>query len=355
MINYISYLYKQLVNSFINCLLISYKGGTKVEKFEKVFFNLLTKELKFFMKDYYSNFHNENRWIALLNLEEVVVAAIVVKDVYEEVDFNEAREFLSKLLDKPFILNLIILTSKGYTNHGESNYNKLIFSLKEKKVLYCSEGAKGFMPIVDYISNIDKKRKISFKEHKVTYTIIIINILLFLIEAIKSRHLIYIDMYTLIQMGAKVNDLINSGEAYRLLTSAFLHGGIMHIFFNMSALNIIGREVEAVYGSKRYIVIYFISALGGSVFSYLFSPNSVSVGASGAIFGLLGAMLIFGLKEKEKIGKRYVKNILETIGLNVLIGLTIPNIDNFAHLGGLIIGLIAAFILLKRNNKLIIS
>ncbi|MDB1924454.1 rhomboid family intramembrane serine protease [Clostridium tertium] len=321
-----------------------------MEKFEKVFFNSITKELKFFMRDYYSNYHNKNKWIGLLDLDEVMVGVIVVKDSDEEVDFNEAREYLAKSLNKPFILNLIILTSGEYINYGESNYNKLIFSLKERKIIYCSNGSKAFIPIIDYIVNIDSKRKISFKEYKVTYTIIILNILLYLIEVIKSRNLIDIDIYTLIQMGAKVNVLINSGEIYRLLTSAFLHGGIIHIFFNMSALNIIGREVEAVYGSKRYIAIYVISALGGSVVSYLFKPNSISVGASGAIFGLLGAMLIFGLKERDKIGKQYMKNILETIGLNVIIGITIPNIDNFAHLGGLILGAITSFILFKKKN-----
>lgn len=321
-----------------------------MEKFEKVFFNSITKELKFFMRDYYSNYHNKNKWIGLLDLDEVMVGVIVVKYSDEEVDFNEAREYLAKSLNKPFILNLIILTSGEYINYGESNYNKLIFSLKERKIIYCSNGSKAFIPIIDYIVNIDSKRKISFKEYKVTYTIIILNILLYLIEVIKSRNLIDIDIYTLIQMGAKVNVLINSGEIYRLLTSAFLHGGIIHIFFNMSALNIIGREVEAVYGSKRYIAIYVISALGGSVVSYLFKPNSISVGASGAIFGLLGAMLIFGLKERDKIGKQYMKNILETIGLNVIIGITIPNIDNFAHLGGLILGAITSFILFKKKN-----
>ena len=321
-----------------------------MEKFEKVFFNSITKELKFFMRDYYSNYHNKNKWIGLLDLDEVMVGVIVVKDSDEEVDFNEAREYLAKSLNKPFILNLIILTSGEYINYGESNYNKLIFSLKERKIIYCSNGSKAFIPIIDYIVNIDSKRKISFKEYKVTYTIIILNILVYLIEVIKSRNLIDIDIYTLIQMGAKVNVLINSGEIYRLLTSAFLHGGIIHIFFNMSALNIIGREVEAVYGSKRYIAIYVISALGGSVVSYLFKPNSISVGASGAIFGLLGAMLIFGLKERDKIGKQYMKNILETIGLNVIIGITIPNIDNFAHLGGLILGAITSFILFKKKN-----
>lgn len=321
-----------------------------MEKFEKVFFSSITKELKFFMRDYYSNYHNKNKWIGLLDLDEVMVGVIVVKDSDEEVDFNEAREYLAKSLNKPFILNLIILTSGEYINYGESNYNKLIFSLKERKIIYCSNGSKAFIPIIDYIVNIDSKRKISFNEYKVTYTIIILNILLYLIEVIKSRNLIDIDIYTLIQMGAKVNVLINSGEIYRLLTSAFLHGGIIHIFFNMSALNIIGREVEAVYGSKRYIAIYVISALGGSVVSYLFKPNSISVGASGAIFGLLGAMLIFGLKERDKIGKQYMKNILETIGLNVVIGITIPNIDNFAHLGGLILGAITSFILFKKKN-----
>ncbi|MGY5239949.1 rhomboid family intramembrane serine protease [Clostridium tertium] len=321
-----------------------------MEKFEKVFFNSITKELKFFMRDYYSNYHNKNKWIGLLDLDEVMVGVIVVKDSDEEVDFNEAREYLAKSLNKPFILNLIILTSGEYINYGESNYNKLIFSLKERKIIYCSNGSKAFIPIIDYIVNIDSKRRISFKEYKVTYTIIILNILLYLIEVIKSRNLIDIDIYTLIQMGAKVNVLINSGEIYRLLTSDFLHGGIIHIFFNMSALNIIGREVEAVYGSKRYIAIYVISALGGSVVSYLFKPNSISVGASGAIFGLLGAMLIFGLKERDKIGKQYMKNILETIGLNVIIGITIPNIDNFAHLGGLILGTITSFILFKKKN-----
>ncbi|WP_291647870.1 rhomboid family intramembrane serine protease [Clostridium sp.] len=321
-----------------------------MEKFEKVFFNSITKELKFFMRDYYSNFHNKNKWIGLLDLDEVMVGVIVVKDSDEEVDFNEAREYLAKSLNKPFILNLIILTSGEYINYGESNYNKLIFSLKERRIIYCSNGSKAFIPIIDYIVNIDSKRKISFKEYKVTYTIIILNILLYLVEVIKSRNLIDIDIYTLIQMGAKVNVLINSGEIYRLLTSAFLHGGIIHIFFNMSALSIIGREVEAVYGNKRYIAIYIISALGGSVVSYLFKPNSISVGASGAIFGLLGAMLIFGLKERDKIGKQYLKNILETIVLNVIIGITIPNIDNFAHLGGLIIGALTSLILFKNKN-----
>ena len=325
-----------------------------MKNFEKIFFGLLTKELNFFMRSYYSEFHKEERWIGLVDLDEVVVSVVVSDDMNEEVDFNEVKDYLLKSLNKRFVVNLIILTSEEYINYNENNYyNKLIFSVKDKKILYFSEGSKAFIPIINYMINENNnKKKINFRKYKVTYTIIILNILMYLIEIIKSRNLIDINIYTLIEIGAKVNILINRGEIYRLITSTFLHGGIMHILFNMSALNIIGKEVEYIYGSKKYILIYILSALSGSLFSYLFNPNSVSVGASGAIFGLLGAMLVFGLKEKDKIGKQYVKNILETLAINVIIGITISNIDNYAHLGGLIMGAISALILFKSKKTI---
>lgn len=324
-----------------------------MEKFEKVFFNILTKEMKFFMKDYYSNYNNKNKWLALLDIDKAYVAVVIARDSEEDIIYNEAKEYLESILNKPFIINIVVLASGDYINYGESYYNKLVFSLKERKVIYCSEGSKAFMPVIDYIVKTDNRKAKGIKEYKFTYSIILINLVIFLFEIIKSRNFIDIDIYTLADMGAKINVFINQGQYYRLITAAFLHGGILHIFFNMSALNIIGREVEAVYGGKKFLIIYFISALGGNVFSYLFKPNSISVGASGAIFGLLGAMLVFGIKERKNIGKGYVKNILETIGLNVIIGITIPNIDNFAHMGGLFIGALISFILF--NKKSLIS
>lgn len=321
-----------------------------MEKFEKVFFNILTKEMKFFMKDYYSNYNNKNKWLALLDIDNAYVAVLVAKDSEEEIIYNEAKEYLSNTLNKPFIINIVVLASEDYLSYGTNYYNKLVFSIKERKVIYCSEGSKAFLPVIDYMLKVDSKKNKGIKEYKFTYSIIILNIVIFLVEVIKAKNLIDIDIYTLAEMGAKVNVFINNGEYYRLLTAAFLHGGIIHIFFNMSALNIIGKEVETVYGGKKFLIIYFLSALGGNIFSYLFKPTSISVGASGAIFGLLGAMLVFGIKERQKIGKEYAKNILETIGLNVLIGLTIPNIDNFAHMGGLVIGFIMGFILFNKKH-----
>lgn len=325
-------------------------GGELLEKFEKVFFNLLTKEMNFFMRDYYSNYHKKDRWLGLLDIDNTYVAVLVVKDSEEEIAYNEAKEYLANSLDKPFMINLVVLASGDYLSYGENYYNKLVFSLRDRKVTYCNEGSKAFIPVIDYMLKVDSRKSKSFKDYKFTYSLIILNIVVYLFEIIRSRSLIDIDIYTLAEMGAKINILINHGEFYRLITAAFLHGGLIHIFFNMSALNIIGKEVEMVYGGKKFLLIYFVSALGGNIFSYLFKPNSISVGASGAIFGLLGAMLVFGLKERHKIGKQYAKNILETIGLNVIIGLTISNIDNFAHFGGLVLGAIMAFILFEQKT-----
>lgn len=320
-----------------------------MKKFEKVFFDLLTKEMKFFMRDYHSKFINETKWIGLLDIDKAYIAVVIVKDSEEDIIYNEVREYLASTLDKPFIINLVVLASGDYLNYGENNCNRIVFSLKERNVIYCSEGSKAFLPIIDYIIRLDEKKIKSFKEYKFTYSIIIINICIFLLEAFKSRNFLDIDIYTLIGMGAKVNELINYGEVYRFITAAFLHGSLIHIFFNMSALNIIGKEVETVYGTRKLLIIYLLSALGGNFSSYLFNSRGISVGASGAIFGLLGAMLVFGIKERQKIGKKYVKNIVETIGLNVIIGIAIPNIDNFAHLGGLVIGGLTALVLFNKN------
>lgn len=177
---------------------------------------------------------------------------------------------------------------------------------------------------------------------------ICVNILIFIITVFSSKNIYNIDSYTLINFGAKVNVLINNGQPWRLITCAFLHGGLAHIAFNMYALKIIGSEVEYVYGKIKYLAMYLISALGGSIFSYLFNANSISVGASGAIFGLLGAMIIFGIRNKNKIGKAYILNLFKVLLINIFIGVTISNIDNGAHMGGLIFGGISASLI---NNK----
>ncbi|MEN8435005.1 rhomboid family intramembrane serine protease [Clostridium septicum] len=314
-----------------------------MEKFEKIFYNLLTKNAGFFMKNYYSEFHKKTKWIGILDLGNSVLGVIVTGDDEEDINYREAKEYLTGAFNKPQILNSVILASGEYIeNKISSNEDKLIFSLKDRKIIYCSQSAKPLIPIIEYIVKIDTSPKDKLNKYKFTYTLIVVNILIYMISAIKAKNIIYIDIGTLIQMGAKVNPLINQGQIYRLITSAFLHGGIIHITFNMMALKIIGVQVEEIYGRKKYAVIYFLSAIGSSFLSYLFSQSSVSVGASGAVFGLLGAMLIFAFNKRKTIGKEYMMNIIQVIILNIVIGLTATNIDNFGHIGGLIVGILVA-------------
>ncbi len=146
---------------------------------------------------------------------------------------------------------------------------------------------------------------------------------------------------TLIRFGAKVNDLIVQGQYWRLLTSIFLHAGIAHLGFNMYALYVLGQEVERVYGYKRFLVLYFVAGLFGSVLSFDFGAR-ISVGASGAIFGLAAALMTFFARHRETFGRRgrqQFMNIAFIIAINLFIGFSLPGIDNLGHLGGLAAGL----------------
>ncbi|GAB4573886.1 MAG: hypothetical protein Kow0077_17730 [Anaerolineae bacterium] len=147
--------------------------------------------------------------------------------------------------------------------------------------------------------------------------------------------------------GAKINDfIIGRGEVYRLLTAMFLHGGLTHLFFNAYALYLIGRNLERVFGHARYLLIYFLGGLTGSLFSLLFSPYA-SVGASGAIFAIFGAEIVFIYRNRRVFGRaayRQLQSMAMVLALNVLIGLTPGSrIDNWGHMGGFVAGLALAW------------
>lgn len=314
-----------------------------MDKLEQSLFGALTSKSGFYIKDYDSDFLGKNKWIAVLDSEEFIYAVVTCKDSESDFIYSEAKEFLFKNYSKKISLNMVICTNNDYSVLKDKNYNKLIYSINNEQVVYSDESCEPLVSILKY-SNIKKKsNKEKLKENYVTFTLIAINILIFILTAVISKNIYDIDTYTLVLFGAKVNELILNGQPWRLLTSAFLHGGLMHLVFNMYALKIIGSEVEYVYGKAKYLIIYLFSALGGSVFSYVFNVRGISVGASGAIFGLFGAMLIFGIKNRAKINKAYIMSLVKVILINIFIGATISNIDNSAHIGGLVFGAIAAF------------
>src|SRR5690348_11832916 len=155
----------------------------------------------------------------------------------------------------------------------------------------------------------------------------------------------------LLPLGMKNNALIVGGEWWRLITAMFLHAGILHIGFNGYALLIFGPQIERFYGWARFLAIYFLGGILGSIASFAFSPAD-SVGASGAVFALLGAMGAFFWLHRRLLGslaRTMLWNALAIAGLNLVLGLTQAGaIDNWAHGGGLIGGVIAGLALAPR-------
>jgi rhomboid protease GluP len=148
------------------------------------------------------------------------------------------------------------------------------------------------------------------------------------------------DGRVLLVFGAKINELVAAGEIWRLFTAMFLHIGVIHILFNLYALNSLGPLVEAYFGHVRFTAIYLLAGLFGSLASYAFSC-AWSAGASGAIFGLAGALTIYFLKYRENFGSRgraILNNMLLVIVINLIFGAVQPGIDNWGHIGGLIGG-----------------
>jgi rhomboid protease GluP len=152
--------------------------------------------------------------------------------------------------------------------------------------------------------------------------------------------------------GANDGWQILQGETWRLFTSMFLHIGLMHLAFNGYALFIFGLEIERLYGPDRFITIYILSGLFGSLASFASrGPYVLSAGASGAIFGVIGMHLAFFMIHRQtfgQFGRQRMMNTLFIIGINLFFGFTIPGIDNLAHLGGLIAGFVMGYSLAPR-------
>ena len=133
---------------------------------------------------------------------------------------------------------------------------------------------------------------------------------------------------------------IRTGEYYRLLTGIFLHGSIFHLFFNCYSLYVVGSQIESFLGKIKYIIIYLFSGLCGSLLSITFGGGVASIGASGAIFGLMGALCYFGYYYRIYLGNVVKTQLIPLIILNLSLGFMVSGVDNAAHIGGLIGGVI---------------
>jgi rhomboid protease GluP len=177
----------------------------------------------------------------------------------------------------------------------------------------------------------------------VTYTLIGVTAFVFVLQTLSSSML---GSDLPLAWGAKVNNLISQGEVWRLITPLVLHAGILHAGFNLYALWVIGPQAEALFGDRRFFAVYLVSGMGGVLASYLMTQD-VSVGASSAIFGLVGALLVFFYRHRKALGqfgRRGLMNLLLVAGINLILGLS-PGIDNWGHVGGLVAGAFLGLVL----------
>lgn len=205
--------------------------------------------------------------------------------------------------------------------------------------------------IKDIIKQKAKDYDIEYKTEKpvITYALIAVNILVF----------VFINLYSF-KSGSNYNTLLNvfgekdnlkilSGEYWRFVTPIFLHANTIHLLVNCFSLYAVGITVEKIYGHVRFMIIYIIAGILGNIASFMFSAN-FGVGASGSIFGLMGALLYFGLERPSLFKKYFGYNVITTIIINLVYGFTSTGIDNFAHIGGLIGGFLSTGVV-KAANK----
>lgn len=176
----------------------------------------------------------------------------------------------------------------------------------------------------------------SKKKILITYILIFLCIIMYGVTVLMGdSNLVYITL------GANNKILVKNGQIFRLITYAFLHGSLIHLITNMYSLWIIGSQVENNLGKVRMIIIYFISALCGGMLSCIFN-DGISVGASGAIFGLMGALVYFGMHYRLYLHDALKNKLIPVILVNLIIGFSITGIDNYCHIGGLIGGFLAS-------------
>lgn len=303
-------------------------------------------------------------WLENLN-EEYEIVRIVSNYIHNDEQLNtdlfRTKQIVKKIKRKTFSFKMNTLSL--FVNLGDSvNMNNISYSnidcanlksIKDiKNYTFITEnyptitneinskekGMELFMKITEDINkkNIETSNKaedvFSKKTPYITYILIFINILFYVLSIISNS------FYN--SMVLNPSKILN-GEYYRLLSCIFMHGGIIHLLCNMYCLYVIGPQVESFFGKIKYIVIYLLSGIIGSLMS-LSITNSISLGASGAIFGLLGSILYFGYHYRVYLSQAIKSQIIPIIVLNLFLGFMLNGVDNAAHIGGLIGGILVS-------------
>ena len=255
-----------------------------------------------------------------------------------------------KTLDKDKEGNLSLFV-KNLQDFRDNKMLLEVFPDIVEKTQHDEKGIELLFKITDDINQTNERKNkkmekiFSSKKPIVTYALIVLCVIMFIVSGFGYS------TEALLLFGANYGPLVKSGEIYRLITCMFLHGGIIHLGLNMYSLFVIGPRVEDFFGKWKFLLIYFISGISASLLSIGLNVNVISVGASGAIFGLFGALLYFGYSYRGYIGALVRSQIVPIVMYNLIMGFFIPGIDMWGHVGGLIGGIIAANMLGTIENK----
>lgn len=260
---------------------------------------------------------------------------------------------LNEEIQVPNLRNINTITLKRNAPIKDQSMLKFFPDINDK--LLKSEGFNLMFEVTNDINvKTEKENKVYesiFKPKKIVITnvLITINVILFFIMFGLSGT--NITGNTLVAFGGCYGPLIKNGEIYRLITGGFLHANLMHLIFNMYALYLIGTQMESFMGKKKYLALYLFSLMSSSLLSVIMNPNTVSVGASGAIFGLTGALIYFGYHYRLYLSSVLKTQIIPIVALNFLLGFMIPGIDIYGHIGGFIGGILLSMALGVQKNE----
>ena len=311
--------------------------------------------------------HGVQNEIWLENMDsEYKIVRIVMNYIHneEQLDFDNYKvsKMLKQIKLKTFSFSMKAISFYIDINEDiklkENNFNNMVIANTESKLFknefinkhfpdikskfkFTEEGEKLFEKINAEImtKNIRENKKINElftpKKPIVTNILIIIMIFIFILMHIFGNG--STDTKTLYLFGGLVKD----NNLFRLITSIFLHIGIIHLISNMWALNILGKQTENFYGHIKMFIIFLYSGIIGNLISVIFmNDNTISAGASGAIFGLMGAILYFAINQRTYMQEALRKEILPVIILNLFLGFMISGINMYAHIGGLVGGIL---------------
>ena len=284
---------------------------------------------------------------------------------------NVSKQISKKTLTRK-LKTLNILTDTNNEVKTESTKNIDNYVIQNNKDLESKDGIKSLFPkiieeeikdlhgldfLINVSNDINKKTENDnkfyekvFKPKKIVVTklLILINILIYALSIFLTMTNQF-DIYTIFGLNGT---LVRNGDFYRLITCGFLHADLIHLVCNMYSLNVIGTQLESFIGKKKFLIVYFISLITGSLLSSILNTGW-SVGASGAIFGLIGSLLYFGYHYRIYLGSVMKSQLIPLLILNLGIGFIIPNIDMSAHIGGLVGGILSTMMvgIEKKSTK----